>query len=133
MKIHFFKFSFLFLTLFFWSAQSNAQTPEKLSSNFNIQLPNVQAAQSPDSDPSERADLTYEFDISDLKFKSELSAKRFFRSIGDNLAQFEVNYAKKTVGLTLKAKHLRENWSIEDWNKYLKEKQAHYVNYYERM
>ncbi len=59
-------------------------------------------------------------DISDLQFKSELEAQKYFHSIENNLVEFNVDYSAKTATMLLFPERIgNHTWTLDDWNAYI--------------
>ncbi|MBK8343840.1 MAG: hypothetical protein IPL12_11325 [Bacteroidetes bacterium] len=91
------------------SVDGYAQTAVKVDKNFSIQLTDELSQQK-----------FVQLDISDLQFKSEADAQKFFKSIANNLCEFKVDYAAKTAVMMLYPDRLGKfTWTLDDWNKYV--------------
>lgn len=59
-------------------------------------------------------------DISDLKFKNEQEAQKFFKSIANNLVEFNLDYASKKVTMVLYPERTGKfTYTLADWNTYI--------------
>lgn len=69
----------------------------------------------------------YVVSIADLGFSSEEAAKKQFGWLQDNLVGFKVNYAEKTVEVSLRKAGPAATWSVAQWNEYLQRKSARFT------
>lgn len=59
-------------------------------------------------------------DISGLQFKNEIEAQKFFKSIANNLVEFNLDYASKKATMVLFPERTGNHvYSLEDWNVYI--------------
>ncbi len=91
------------------SAQGYAQQATKVEPDFNIQLTESMLQQK-----------FIQLDISGLQFKDEVTAQKFFKSIGNNLVEFRLDYTSKTAIMMLYPDRLGKfTWTLADWNEYV--------------
>ena len=69
-------------------------------------------------DDSAPVKSVYTADISNMSFKDEASAKKAFNHVSSNLVSYEVNWDDQTVAIFVHNDRLKEDRSIQDWNKY---------------
>lgn len=67
----------------------------------------------------------YTADISNMPFKDEASATKAFNHVSSNLVRYQVNWDVKTVYIYVYNDRLKEDRSIEGWNKYFYTKSQH--------
>lgn len=93
----------------FLTASVYGQEVVQIDKQFGIQLTEAQLdAQS------------VQIDISNLIFRDETMAQKFFRSIENNLVTYALDYDAKTVVMTLHPERLgKHTWTLENWNNYL--------------
>lgn len=65
----------------------------------------------------------YNTDVSAVGFKSEEQARKFFLWFRDNLFEFrDFDFSAKRVKVIIHPEHLRNAWTVAQWNEYLQNK-----------
>lgn len=91
------------------SVSGFAQQAVKVDQSFNIELTDQLLQQK-----------YVTLDISDLQFKNELEANKFFKSIANNLVEFNLDYASKKATMVLFPERTGNHiYTLEDWNAYI--------------
>jgi len=99
----------LFATGLLLSVSGFAQQAVKVDQSFNIELTDQLLQQK-----------YVTLDISDLQFKNELEANKFFKSIANNLVEFNLDYASKKATMVLFPERTGNHiYTLEDWNAYM--------------
>lgn len=100
--------TFLVVGLFL-SVSGYSQQAVKVDHQFNVQLT--------ESMLQEKSVL---LDISDLQFRDESVAIKFFNAIENNLVEYTVDFESKTAVMQLFPERLgKHTWTIEQWNSYM--------------
>ena len=75
---------------------------------------------------------TYTIDCSSLAFTSDEAAERFFKSLQDNLVQFEFDAASQTATMRLSLPYVADKgWGVAEWNNYFNSTAERYGRMFE--
>jgi hypothetical protein len=65
----------------------------------------------------------YNTDVTAVGFKSEEQGRKFFLWFRDNLVEFrDFDFSAKRVKVIIHPEHLRNAWTVAQWNEYLQNK-----------
>ena len=108
-------FSFLFLLIGFACLAQQSLPQAYVTKELYVMLPTQEI---------NREARVFEIDITELGLRTTEAAERFFNFFDDPYTSFHINIASQKVILTITPTVDNENWNIDQWAMYYKNKVA---------